>query len=252
MRNTPVRRAYSRNHSGSRTHVRSDAGAAKVAIPRTRSSSAATTIASVPPSRKPAIHTPVMSVRACSASTAERTSASQPSIEKSPSDGPVPRKVNVSPAQPDSRAIRSHNVWSVFPTAAAPPAPRGNPGSTSNAGTRVTPVGRAKCAPRRNPSETSSSMSVVILTRVTASTTNQGTSTVPAPALKEWAAIVHALLEGEQIVDVRKGGIREDGRHFDVPARRCWLSPTAEHQKAELLKPAYAHWVDLADRVAGR
>jgi hypothetical protein len=89
-------------------------------------------------------------------------------------------------------------------------------------------------------------MSVVILTRVTASTTNQGTSAVPAPALKEWAAIVHALLEGEQIADVRKGGIREDGRHFDVPAPRCWLSPTAEHQKAELLKPAYAHWVDLA------
>jgi len=77
---------------------------------------------------------------------------------------------------------------------------------------------------------------------VTASTTNP-----TVPALKEWAAIVHALLEGEQIVDVRKGGLREDGRHFALPARRCWLSPTAEHQRAELLKPAYAHWVDLAD-----
>ncbi len=71
-------------------------------------------------------------------------------------------------------------------------------------------------------------------------------TTNAVPALKEWAAIVHALLEGEQIVDVRKGGLHEDGRHFDVPARRVWLSPTAEHQKAELLKPAYAHWVDLA------
>ena len=81
---------------------------------------------------------------------------------------------------------------------------------------------------------------------MTASDTNQGAAT-SVPALKEWAAIVHALLEGEQIVDVRKGGIREDGRHFDVPARRCWLSPTAEHQKRELLKPAYAHWVDLAE-----
>ena len=85
-------------------------------------------------------------------------------------------------------------------------------------------------------------MWVVILARVTTQTTNSA-----APALKEWAAIVHALLEGEQIVDVRKGGIKEDGRHFDLPARRLWLSPTAEHQKAELLKPAYAHWVDLAD-----
>jgi len=76
------------------------------------------------------------------------------------------------------------------------------------------------------------------------------TSTTNAPALKEWAAIVHALLEGEQIVDVRKGGIKEDGRHFSVPARRFWLSPTAEHQKRELLKPAYAHWIDLADASA--
>ncbi len=88
---------------------------------------------------------------------------------------------------------------------------------------------------------------MVILARVTASTTNPGPSVSKAPALKEWAAIVHALLEGEQIVDVRKGGIREDGRHFDVPARRCWLSPTAEHQQAALLKPAYERWVDLAD-----
>lgn len=70
--------------------------------------------------------------------------------------------------------------------------------------------------------------------------------TTPAPALKEWAAIVHALLEGEQILDLRKGGLREDGRHFELPARRLWLYPTAEHQRAELLKPAYRHWTDLA------
>jgi hypothetical protein len=83
---------------------------------------------------------------------------------------------------------------------------------------------------------------VGILTRVTTA----APITTPAPALKEWAAIVHALLEGEQIVDLRKGGIREDGRHFELPARRMWLYPTAEHQRAELLKPAYRHWVDLA------
>jgi hypothetical protein len=65
-------------------------------------------------------------------------------------------------------------------------------------------------------------------------------------ALKEWAVVVHALLEGEQIVDLRKGGLREDGRHFDLPARRFWLYPTAEHQRAELLKAAYRHWTDLA------
>ena len=65
-------------------------------------------------------------------------------------------------------------------------------------------------------------------------------------AFKEWAVIVHALLEGEQILDVRKGGLREDGRHFSVQATRLWLYPTAEHQKPELLKEPYRHWIDLA------
>jgi hypothetical protein len=67
-----------------------------------------------------------------------------------------------------------------------------------------------------------------------------------APAYKEWATIVHALLVGEQVLDVRKGGIREDGRHFSVQATRFWLYPTAEHQKPELLKEPYRHWMDLA------
>jgi len=67
-----------------------------------------------------------------------------------------------------------------------------------------------------------------------------------APALKEWAVVVHALLEGEQILDVRKGGLHEDGRHFGVQATRLWLYPTAEHQKADLLKAPYRHWIDLA------
>jgi hypothetical protein len=88
-------------------------------------------------------------------------------------------------------------------------------------------------------------MWVVILARVTSPRPN-GTNDGVAPALKEWASIVHALLEGEQIVDVRKGGLHEDGRHFDVPVSRVWLSPTAEHQKPELLKAAYRHYVDLA------
>jgi hypothetical protein len=63
------------------------------------------------------------------------------------------------------------------------------------------------------------------------------------PAFKEWAVIVRALLAGEQILDVRKGGLREDGRQFEVRADRCWLYPTYEHQQPELLKPAYRHWV---------
>lgn len=64
------------------------------------------------------------------------------------------------------------------------------------------------------------------------------------PACKEWGAIVRALLAGEQILDVRKGGLRELGRTFDLASDRFFLFPTVEHQAAELLKPAYRDWVD--------
>lgn len=70
--------------------------------------------------------------------------------------------------------------------------------------------------------------------------------TTPAGALKEWAVICHALLAGEQIIDLRKGGLREPGRRFGVDARRAWLYPTVEHQRAELVEAAYRHWIDLA------
>lgn len=72
----------------------------------------------------------------------------------------------------------------------------------------------------------------------------QGDGDGPVPALKEWAAIVRALLAGEQIIDLRKGGLREPGRHFGLPAVRCWLFPTVEHQRPELLKPAYRRWAE--------
>ena len=67
-----------------------------------------------------------------------------------------------------------------------------------------------------------------------------------APAYKEWATIVHALLTGEQILDVRKGGLHETGRHFSLHAHRLWLYPTAEHQQSALLQAPYRHWIELA------
>lgn len=70
------------------------------------------------------------------------------------------------------------------------------------------------------------------------------------PAFKEWAVVVRALLAGEQILDLRKGGLREDGRHFGLRATRCWLVPTVEHQRAELLKPAYRRWVEETEAAA--
>jgi hypothetical protein len=73
---------------------------------------------------------------------------------------------------------------------------------------------------------------------------------VSVPGLKEWAVVVRALLEGEQILDVRKGGVREEGRHFAVRSERCWLYPTVEHQRPELVKPAYRRWVAETEAAA--
>ena len=62
--------------------------------------------------------------------------------------------------------------------------------------------------------------------------------------------MVRALLSGEQILDVRKGGIREVGRHFRIESTRFWLYPTVEHQHPELLKPAYRRWIDESQALA--
>ena len=67
--------------------------------------------------------------------------------------------------------------------------------------------------------------------------------------------IVHALLAGEQIIDLRKGGVREDARdtgdgatlrRFGLESSTCWLYPTAEHQREELLRPGYQRFVELS------
>ena len=71
-----------------------------------------------------------------------------------------------------------------------------------------------------------------------------------ALALKEWAVVVRALLAGEQILDLRKGGIREAGRHFALQATRVWLYPTVEHQARDLVRPAYQRWIDDSEREA--
>lgn len=56
-------------------------------------------------------------------------------------------------------------------------------------------------------------------------------------ALKEWAVAVKALLNGDTILLVRKGGIREQKGQFSLAARRVLLLPTLEHQNPALLKP---------------
>ncbi len=56
-------------------------------------------------------------------------------------------------------------------------------------------------------------------------------------ALKEWAIAIEALNQGDTIILLRKGGIREQG--FQVEDSFVWLYPTYEHQKPHLLKPEY-------------
>ncbi len=59
-------------------------------------------------------------------------------------------------------------------------------------------------------------------------------------ALKEWQVAVQALEQGETILLLRKGGIRESGGKFTVERDRVCLYPTFEHQQPALLKPPYA------------
>lgn len=57
--------------------------------------------------------------------------------------------------------------------------------------------------------------------------------------LKEWQAAVTALLQGETILLLRKGGIREAQGQFSLAAREVLLLPTLEHQQRALLKEQF-------------
>ena len=59
-------------------------------------------------------------------------------------------------------------------------------------------------------------------------------------AFKEWAVIVEALGQGEQIVILRKGGIAEGRGGFRAEHERFWLFPTRFHQQAEGVVPEAA------------
>jgi hypothetical protein len=61
--------------------------------------------------------------------------------------------------------------------------------------------------------------------------------TETAPALKEWGAVVHALLDGRQRVLLRKGGIGE--KRFELAAREFLLFPTVAHSHAQRVRPEH-------------
>lgn len=56
-------------------------------------------------------------------------------------------------------------------------------------------------------------------------------------ALKEWSAVVTALLAGRQRILLRKGGIHE--KRFDVAADEFLLFPTSVHSHAERVRPEH-------------
>ncbi|HEY8866685.1 MAG TPA: DUF1802 family protein [Solirubrobacteraceae bacterium] len=58
-------------------------------------------------------------------------------------------------------------------------------------------------------------------------------------AFKEWAVTVRALAEGEQLLTLRKGGIREAERDFDLEHERFFLYPTFDHQRIDLVRESH-------------
>src|SRR6201994_2689642 len=58
-------------------------------------------------------------------------------------------------------------------------------------------------------------------------------------AFKEWAVTVRALAEGEQLLTLRKGGIREPEKHFQLEHDRFFLSPTSNPQRTDLVRESH-------------
>lgn len=64
-------------------------------------------------------------------------------------------------------------------------------------------------------------------------------------ALKEWAVVQRALLEGRQIMLLRKGGLIEETGDFDLLAREFLLYPTYEHETERRgdIQPQFEPWL---------
>ena len=63
------------------------------------------------------------------------------------------------------------------------------------------------------------------------------TPTLTQPALKEWSAAVHAMLDGRQTVLLRKGGIHE--KRFTLDSSHFLFFPTVAHSHAERVRPEH-------------
>lgn len=66
-------------------------------------------------------------------------------------------------------------------------------------------------------------------------------------ALKEWATVEEALATGRISLLVRKGGIHERRRDFEVEHRAFWLFPTHYHQNPVELAEGFRPLLDAAE-----
>lgn len=69
-------------------------------------------------------------------------------------------------------------------------------------------------------------------------------------ALKEWAIVCKALEDGKQILLLRKGGIMEFRKGFEIKHNEFFLYPTYEHQSKSSIKDEYIPYLEslLYDR----
>lgn len=69
-------------------------------------------------------------------------------------------------------------------------------------------------------------------------------TTLTQPALKEWSAAVHAILDGRQTVLLRKGGIHE--KRFTLDSPHFLFFPTVAHGHAQRVRPEHRSLLTLA------
>jgi len=64
-------------------------------------------------------------------------------------------------------------------------------------------------------------------------------------ALKEWAVVQRSLLEGHQIILIRKGGLIEETGEFALQVNRFLLYPTYEHETERLgdVQECFGKWL---------
>jgi len=65
-------------------------------------------------------------------------------------------------------------------------------------------------------------------------------------ALKEWAGVIDAMGRGQQLVLIRKGGLVDAARGFEIRSTEFVFYPTFEHQTINYLRPQYRRYLEEA------